>query len=117
MAKLTGLATIKINGDTLRSKEGASLKVGGPVKKAESDVNGFAGHSVEAIKPGEVKCTLIHAGDTDLTALQNIEGATVVFETDSGQHYLVRDAATEGEVELKGKEVELTLTGAAAELM
>ncbi|EEG08229.1 phage tail tube protein [Pseudogulbenkiania ferrooxidans] len=115
MAKLTGIVYVNVNGARLRSKPGASLKVGGPIQKAESDVNGFAGHSTEEIKHAEVKCTLLHADDTDLVALQQISGATVVFETDSGQRYLVRDAGTEGEVELKGKEVELTLTGAAAE--
>lgn len=117
MAKLTGLATVKVNGATLRSKPGASLKVGGPIKKAESDSNGFAGHSVEEIKPGEVKCTLLHAGDTNLVTLQAISDATVIFETDSGQTYLVRQAGTEGEVELKGKEVEITFSGAPAELV
>lgn len=117
MAKLTGIVTVKVNGSPLRSKPGASLKVGGKIKKAESDANGFIGHSVEEIKPAEVKCTLLHAGDTDLITLQNIEDATVVFETDTGQSYLVRGAATEGEVEMKGKEVDITFTGQPAELV
>lgn len=115
--KLTGIVTVKVNGSPLRSKPGASLKVGGKIKKAESDANGFIGHSVEEIKPAEVKCTLLHAGDTDLITLQNIEDATVIFETDTGQSYLVRSAATEGEVEMKGKEVDITFTGQPAELV
>ncbi|WP_024303325.1 phage tail tube protein [Pseudogulbenkiania sp. MAI-1] len=115
MAKLTGIVYVNLNGSRLRSKPGASLKVGGAIRKAETDVNGFAGHSTEEIKPAEVKCTLLHADDTDLVALQQIEGATLVFETDSGQRYLVRDAGTEGEVEMKGKEVDITFTGAPAE--
>ncbi|WP_374498097.1 phage tail tube protein [Vogesella indigofera] len=110
-------ATIKLNGATLRSKLGASLKVGGPIKKAETDSNGFAGHSVEEIKPGEIKCTLLHTSDTDVVALQQISDATVVFETDSGQTYLVRQAGTEGEAEMKGKEIDITFTGAPAELV
>lgn len=117
MPTITGLVSIKVNGATLRSKPGASLKPGGKIKKAEMDSNGFAGHSVDEIKPGEIKCTLLHAGDTDVVALQQISDATVVFETDSGQTYLVRQAGTEGEVEMKGKEVDITFTGAPAELV
>jgi hypothetical protein len=49
--------------------------------------------------------------------LQSIEDATVIFETDTGQSYLVRGAATEGEVEMKGKEVDITFTGQPAELV
>lgn len=117
MAKITGLVSIKVNGATLRSKPGASLKPGGEIQKAETDSSGFAGHSVDEIKPGEIKCTLLHAGDTDVVTLQRIRDATVVFETDSGQTYLVRQAGTEGEVEMKGKEVDITFTGAPAELV
>lgn len=117
MAKLTGLAYINVNGSRQRSKPGATLKVGGAIRKAETDVSGFAGHRTEEIKPGEVVFTLVHASDTDLIALQQIDGATVLFETDSGQRYLVANASTEGEVTLKGGEVELTLTGNPAEAM
>lgn len=115
MARLTGMTYVLINGQRLRSKPGASLKPGGAIQKAQTDAYGFAGHATEEIKPAEIKCTLLHDDSTDVTALQQIRGATAIFESDSGQRYLVREAGTEDEIEWKGKEVELTLTGAPAE--
>ena len=117
MAKMTGVAYVNINGSRVRSKEGASLKVGGAIGEAIMDTNGYCGHATKELKPGEVKFVIPHGDDIDVTALQQLSGATVVFETDSGQRYLIRNAGAEGEVELKGKEVDITMTGEPAELM
>lgn len=117
MAKLTGMCHVHINGTRLRSEKGAELSPGGKIKKAATDTVGYVGSYTDEIKPGVVKLSVIHADDTDITALQNIEDATVVFETDSGQSYLVRQAATTGEVKIKDGKVDLELSGAAAELI
>lgn len=117
MAKVTGLCKVKVNGVTLRSKPKAELKVGGPKQKAATDVNGFVGHEVEEIMPAEIKTTLVCDENTNPVALQQINGATVIFEADSGQSYMIRNAGTEGEVSWKGAEVEITLSGAPAELI
>jgi len=115
MARMTGVSYITVNGRRLRSKPGASLKPGGRIREGIADSNGFCGNATKEIKGAEVKLTLPHAADDDVVVLQNLEDATVLFETDSGQRYLVREAGTVGEVELKGNEVELTLSGHEAE--
>lgn len=116
MAKMTGICYVEMNGSRVRSKD-ASLKPGGPISKAVTDDNGVNGHATEEIKPAEIQFTLPHGDDVDVTALQRVRGATAVFETDSGQRYLIRNAGTEGEVALKGKGIDITLSGEPAELM
>ncbi|OQS44027.1 phage tail tube protein [Chromobacterium haemolyticum] len=115
MAKMTGLCSIKLNGANKRSKPGATLKPGGAIREPVTDSNGVCGLAVKEYKPGEIKFTIQHGSDEDVVALQNLEGVTALFETDSGQRYMVRDAGTVGEVEIKGNEVELTLAGQPAE--
>ncbi|AUH51219.1 hypothetical protein CXB49_10560 [Chromobacterium sp. ATCC 53434] len=55
--------------------------------------------------------------DEDVVALQQLEDVTLIFETDSGQRYLVANAGTVGEVELKGNKVDMTMAGDPAELI
>lgn len=113
--KLTGLVYININGQRVRSEKDASLKPGGAIQKAGTDATGFIGHYTEENKPGEVKFSIQHGDDTDIVTMQGLRDVNVLFETDSGQTYLVRGAATEGEVEQKGRMLEITMTGAPAE--
>ncbi|OWY40065.1 hypothetical protein CEK28_04840 [Xenophilus sp. AP218F] len=117
MAQMTGMVYVTLNGQRKRSKPGASLKPGGKIKEAVNDVHGYCGTAVKEIKGAEIKFTIPHASDEDVVALQNLADVTVLFETDSGQRYLARGADTVGEVELKGNEVEVTLSGQPAELV
>lgn len=115
MARMTGLCSIKLNGVTKRSKPGATLKPGGVIREPLSDSNDFCGLAAKEIKHGEIKFTIQHGSDEDVVALQNLDDVTALFETDSGQRYMVRKAGTMGEVEIKGNEVEITLAGCPAE--
>ena len=47
--------------------------------------------SEETVAP-ELECSVAHTSDTDLTALSAITDATVIFETDSGDKYVLREA-------------------------
>lgn len=115
--KLLGRFTVLINGQRKRTKKGASLSPGGKIKKAESDVNGFVGHRVDEVKPSTCKFTIMLDSDVNVIDLQNLEDTTLVYEGDDGQSYLIRHASTEGDVEVKDGEVDVTMTGAAAELL
>ena len=81
-----------------------------------ASVHGLVGHSVEEIQPGKITCTLVHTANIDVVALKNWEG-NAVFETDTGLRYMVRDAAIEDDITLKGAEVPVTITGQPAGLI
>jgi hypothetical protein len=107
MGQVTGIVKIKINGQLIRSMEGAKLNTGGIER---TDVVGFAlyGHS-EKVVPAEISCTIAHMADTDILALNQLTGAVVNFETDTGVVFVVADAFTTKPVELTGGKGEVTL--------
>ncbi|MEO9385305.1 phage tail tube protein [Chromobacterium phragmitis] len=117
MARMTGVVYITLNGQKKRSEGDASLKVGGKIREQIKDANGPCGLATKEVVGGEVKFTLRHGSDEDVVALQQLDDVTVLFETDSGQRYLVASAGTVGEVELKGNKVEVTMAGNPAELV
>jgi len=110
----TGRVTVKVNGDTLRSKPGASLKIGGVSREAVPNDQGTVDHK-EATEAAEVKCTLVHVATTDLIALRQMTGGTVNYETDTGVVYVVPGAFTTDVGELNDGEVEVTFMGNPAE--
>ncbi|KMN47932.1 hypothetical protein VL04_00665 [Chromobacterium violaceum] len=91
--------------------------MGGKIREQIKDANGPCGLATKEVNGAEVKFTLRHGSDEDVVALQQLEDVTLLFETDSGQSYLVANAGTVGEVELKGNKVEVTMAGNPAELV
>lgn len=117
MAKMTGICFIDINGSRIRSKPEAKFSPGGPIRESIMDVNGHNGQATTEIKPGEVKFTIPHGNDVDIVALQALDEVPVTFQTDSGQTYLIRAAGVTDAIELSGREIEVTMSGAPAELV
>lgn len=89
--QLSGRAYVKVNGQLLRSQNGAKLNPGGVARTAVVGDNGVHGYTEKTAAPS-VECTVSHAKDTDVTELGKITGATVTFETDDGVTYVLRDA-------------------------
>ena len=90
MAQVTGIVKIFVNGSLQRSKEGATLDMGG---KERSDVVGHAVYGyTEKVVASACKFTLAHTADTDLAELNDMVGATLKFETDVGISYLITNA-------------------------
>lgn len=118
MAQLLGRAFIKVDGELLRSNTGAKIDLGGAVRGAVigNAVHGFA----ESIKESMVECEISLAKGDSLEALRNTSNATITFECDTGQTYIVRGAwltdppvVTEGE----GGKIALKFAGQPAEEM
>jgi hypothetical protein len=111
MAQVTGIVKIYLNGSLQRSKEGASLVLGGYEKTPQS------GHSLygfsKKFQPAEVEFTMSHMADTDLIALRDLEDTTLKFETDTGLSYVVTGATLTTSPKLTGGEgdVEVTMQG------
>lgn len=107
MAQITGRVYITISGTRLRSKEGATLNIGGAEREAVTSDAGVDGYS-ERITTPSVEFAINHSADTRLADLQKITGATLVFETDTGRTYTLQNAwcarpptLTKGDVSLQ----------------
>ena len=90
MTQVTGRVFISLGGQRLRSKEGASLDIGGIERApAESDagVDGFT----ERMTAPKVDCKINHTAQTKLKDLQDFTG-NMAFETDTGRVYTLVNA-------------------------
>ena len=79
MPQITGKAVIRVDGEEWRTEDGAKLNPGGVTREAKvggGKVHGFA----EKTKEPELECAVYHTRDTDLTAINAIRDATVVYE-------------------------------------
>lgn len=111
MSDVTGIVKIYINGDLQRSKEGASLSFGGYERTAQTG-HALYGFSKKFV-PSEVSFTVSHMADTDIISLNETEGASFVFETDTGKSFLVTNASVTTPVKLTGGDgdAEITMQG------
>lgn len=110
----TGQITIKLDAKILRSKEGASIQIGGIRRVTKMDDQRRTYYQ-ETVIPAQVKATLIHTTDTDLEELRNSVGLVINFETDVGPNYMVRGAHYEEVGDLSNGEVQITFGGDPAE--
>lgn len=90
MGKLLGRAFIKVDGQELLSKEGAKLELGGIQRNTivGNRVHGFS----EKVVPGAIECEVSVDAQTRLSTLAKAEAVTVLFEADTGQSYVLRNA-------------------------
>lgn len=89
--QVVGQAKIKVDGDTLETKSGATLELGGPVRTAQRG-DYQAGAFSEETAESKLTCTLLVKGRTRITSLRDIDNATVTFEADTGQVFIIRNA-------------------------
>lgn len=103
MAQVTGVCTIKLDGEALRTKEGASLDFGGKERTAiyaNGRLVGYAENPIGATVSG----TLAHTADFDPDKIRNAREATLIFECDSGPTYLISNAFSTSPPSLTGGE-------------
>jgi hypothetical protein len=107
MAQVTGIVKVKVNGKLLRSKPGAKLMTGG---KERTPVTGHKLYGyAEKVVAATIECTLAHTADTKVKELNDLVGATAIFETDTGKRFTVGNCFTTGPCELTEGEGDLTL--------
>lgn len=82
---------VRLDGNSLRSKEKASLDLGGFERSSQYADHGYAGFSKKPVC-AKVSATLIHTSQTDLIALANAEFVSIEFATDTGVSYLIANA-------------------------
>lgn len=91
-SQVIGIATIKLNGKLLRTMPGAKHDPGGvtrnPVVGARVGDVAFS----EEPKPSMTECELMHDSDFDLEEFRNARDVTILFEADTGQTYIQKNA-------------------------
>lgn len=113
---VTGVVVLKINGRSIRSQDGATLKLGGlnrTARMADGQIVGFSAMPV----PSEITAELLHTSVSDLEAINNLADGTLTYETDSGVVYTISNAFCTTPPEVKGGEsssVSVTFQGKAA---
>lgn len=107
MSHQTGRAFISLNGQRIRSKEGATLNTGGIQRQAavsDAGVDGFT----ESVVPPQVQCKINHNAQLSLKDIHAFKDGTLVFETDTGKVFTLVGAWSATPPAMSKGEVDLT---------
>src|SRR5690554_3170303 len=106
MTQLTGKAKVRVDGTKLLTDVDSTLNLGGVSREFLSGPSGPQGYRETPEAPA-LTTTVRHTRDLDLISLGRIRNATVLFETDTGDTYVLRRAAVTETVEISGGNVRL----------
>ncbi|MEX2334728.1 MAG: phage tail tube protein [Pseudohongiella sp.] len=109
--RITGVATIRVDGQEFPTERGATLNPGGVNRNTK-----MAGKRVfynEEPMPPTLSATVLHTEELDLIDIGQIRNATVLFECDNGQDYMLIGAFTTETAELNSGEGQVRLSMAA----
>lgn len=105
--KLFGRATVRVDGRAYDTKKGSTLETGGIKREPRPGSNSSGGYTEELMGSKLEMTVLFGAGDS-AAQINAITDSVIMFETDTGQTYVVRggyaegnNTITEGEGELK----------------
>jgi len=98
--QITGKVTVRLDGIVVPTENQATLNVGGV--KREPETHGGRTYFSESEEAPMLECTVLQNKDFDAIELTNMTGATVIFEADTGQQYMMRKAFTTDPVSFEG---------------
>ncbi|MFM9902136.1 MAG: phage tail tube protein [Polaromonas sp.] len=104
--QVAGKVFLTINGQRLRSKEGAELETGGIKREAVVSDSGVDGY-VETIVAPKVTAKVSLTNDVRLEDIQAFKDGTLTFETDTGRVFTLTNAFNEDPPKLVKGEVSL----------
>lgn len=110
MAQITGRVYISLNGNRIRSKEGASLDIGGVKRDPQISDAGVDGFS-ESVTAPTVDCRINHTADISLVDLHAFRDGNLTFETDTGRAFTISNAWSASPPKLDKGEVSLQFQG------
>lgn len=119
MPQVLGRAIIKWDGKVLTSEKGAKLNTGGVSRTGVAGDAGVYGYAEETKIP-ELNCTVSVTKETSLLDFNKITGATITFEADTGQTWILKDAWLQDPTEVtsgEGGKVPLKFQGMSCEEM
>ena len=91
MTQYAGKATIRLDGEVLSTDAGATLDVGGATRTSVVGANQVLGYS-ESPKPAHLECDVFVNKDTQLESFRQAREATITFEADSGNTWVLTGA-------------------------
>ena len=100
-AVVTGTVIVRYNNLSISSKPGAKLDLGGYTRTPVFADGVLIGSSSKP-EASKVSCTLAHTSSSDLDTLNNAFDGTLLFETDSGVTFTIRNAFLVKPPELTG---------------
>jgi len=109
--RVTGVATIKVDGEEFPTERGATLNPGG-VNRNTKMAGRRTFYNEEPVAP-TLDATVLHTEDIDIVELGKIRDATVLFECDNGQDYMLTGAFVTETAELSSGEGQVRLRMAA----
>lgn len=86
--RLVGKALVKVSGKTLATLPGAKLDPGGKVRTTVVGANGVLGYT-ESYRQSKLECEIGFGDQTSLKEINDWDDATVSFECDTGQTYVI----------------------------
>jgi hypothetical protein len=89
--KVVGQARINVDGDTLETDGESTLELGGALREAQRG-DYQAGAFSEKTAESKLTCKILVKRGTSLTALRDIDNATITFQADIGQTFIIRNA-------------------------
>jgi hypothetical protein len=111
--QITGKATIRVDGRTYQTLDGATLSLGGQTRTTvKGDV--VHGYKEEVMEP-TLECKVSHTSDISLIAMSAVTAATVEFETDTGVIFILRDAWCAEPASLSDGEIDWKLAAMQAD--
>ena len=109
MAKVTGIVTIKVDGDRQRIEGVPTVNMGGTESEAVIG-DRYHGEQDKPV-PGQISFTLVHMSDTKLKDVQAWKAVTVEYLTDTGKSYSMTNGQVVNSLELNEGKVEVVLRG------
>lgn len=109
--RITGIATIRVDGQEFPSERGATLNPGG-VNRNTKMAGKRVYYNEEPVAP-TLQATVLHTEELDLIEINRIRNATVLFECDNGQDYMLTGAFVTETQELNSGEGTFRLNLAA----
>ncbi len=95
--KILGRAFVRYDGKGLPTLPGAKLNPGG-VERTPVPLESGEVRYTEKLVHAEIEVEVAIGADTDIIALNQITEATVTFEADTGQRYIMRNGFSMGPV-------------------
>ncbi len=107
MSQLLGKARIRANGKELLTLPGSSLKIGGDKRTPVVGALKVHGFTAEIVPP-MLSCKITQTRDIDVSDVDAITEATILWEGDDGINYVITGGFCQGESELNEKAGEIT---------
>jgi hypothetical protein len=113
--KFTGTAYISLNGRRIGTVPGSGkLSPGGFTRTPMPIDGGVTGYTEKAVN-AQIECEIAMSGDVDILEINDATDMTIMFEADSGQGYVVRNAAVTEPLKHEAEKTAAVFFGAKAE--